>query len=101
VTSAAADLEAARINRASVTMNCVVHAEIELSGGRGRQRCNGPVFDSLCPRAASDGRVPCAGGRILLLHGTWADSTWLQVDEHAGPECPMAGLVMVVPQPWD
>jgi hypothetical protein len=82
-------------------LNCVARAEIELSGGRGRQRCAGPVFDSLCPRAAADGHVPCAGGRILLLRGTWADGAWLQVDDRAGPECPMAGLITVIAQPWD
>jgi hypothetical protein len=96
----AADLDAAGTNPGRVTMRCVVHAQIELSDGRGRQHCNGPVFDSLCPRAASDGHVPCAGGRILLLRGTWADGAWLRVEDHAGPECPMAGLVTVVPQPW-
>jgi hypothetical protein len=70
-----------------------VRAHIELSWGRGHQECSGPVWGDLCPHAAGSGRVPCAGGRILLLHGTWADGAWLEVGGTAGPECPLAGLV--------
>jgi hypothetical protein len=70
-----------------------VRVEIELSGGRGRQRCNGPVWDQLCPRASGNGRVPCAVGRVLPLRGTWADGAWVRVSEHAGPECPLAGMI--------
>ena len=70
-----------------------VRADIELSGGRGRQHCRGPVWDALCPRAAGNGRVPCAGGRILPLRGTWADGASLLVGDQAGPECPLAGMV--------
>ena len=82
-------------------MSANVRADIELSGRRGRQRCHGPVFGSLCPRAAPDGTVPCAGGRVLLLNGTWADGSWLEVADDTGPECPMACVITVVPLPWD
>jgi hypothetical protein len=78
-----------------------VRADIELSGGRGWQRCHGPVWEGLCPHAVGDGRVPCAGGRVLPLRGTWADGAWLAVGDHAGPECPLAGMVSVMPAPWD
>jgi hypothetical protein len=71
-----------------------VRAVIELSGGGGRQQCRGPVWDELCPHAAANGRVRCAGGRIRPLHGTWAVGAWLQVGEDIGPECPLAGMVM-------
>ena len=70
-----------------------VNVDIELSGDRGHQRCHGPVWHDLCPRATGHGRVPCAGGRVLPRQGTWADGAWLQVDEHAGPECPLTGMV--------
>ncbi len=82
-------------------INGEVRADIELSGGRGRQRCHGPAWGDLCPRAATDGRVPCAGGRILALRGTWADGAWLSVGGDAGPECPLAGLVTRLSVPWD
>jgi hypothetical protein len=78
-----------------------VRASIELPGGRGTLRCHGPVWEGLCPRADDDGGVPCAGGRILPLRGTWADGAWLEAPDHAGPRCPLAGLVSVVPAPWD
>jgi hypothetical protein len=78
-----------------------VRVSIELPNGRGTQRCQGPVWDGLCPHAAADGSVPCAGGRILLLHGTWADGTWLAAPAGAGPRCPVAGLVSVAAAPWD
>jgi hypothetical protein len=45
--------------------------------------------------------VPCSGGQILPLRGTWANGAWLAVRDGAGPECPLAGLVTVVPAPWD
>jgi hypothetical protein len=32
-------------------------------------------WGELCPRAQADGRVPCAGGRVLPLRGTWAPLT--------------------------
>lgn len=79
----------------------VVRVRIVLRGGDENLRCRGPVWDGLCPRAKADGGVPCAGGRILLLHGTWADGAWLSAPDDAGPECPVAGLVSVVPAPWD
>jgi hypothetical protein len=78
-----------------------VRATIELPNGRGSLRCHGPVWDGLCPHAATNGRIPCAGGRILALRGTWADGAWLDAPEDAGPSCPLAGLVSVVPAPWD
>ena len=78
-----------------------VRANIELSNGRGQQRCHGPAWDGLCPHTAGDGRVPCAGGRILPLRGTWADGAWLSVSELAGPGCPLTGLVTRVAAPWD
>lgn len=78
-----------------------VSASIELTGGRGIQRCHGPVWDGLCPHAEADGSVPCAGGRILALRGTWADGAWLAAPDDVGPHCPLAGLVSVVPAPWD
>jgi hypothetical protein len=78
-----------------------VRATIELSDQRGSERCLGPVWEGLCPRAAANGRVPCAGGRVLPLHGTWADGAWLAVADNAGPHCPLAGLVSVVSAPWD
>jgi hypothetical protein len=82
-------------------INGNARADIELSDGRGRQLCHGPVWDGLCPLAARDGRVPCAGGRVLALRGTWADGAWLEVGDNAGPECPLAGMVTRVPAPWD
>ncbi len=78
-----------------------VSARIELRGGLGVQRCHGPMWDGLCPQAEADGSVPCAGGRILALRGTWADGAWLTAPDDAGPHCPLAGLVSVVPAPWD
>lgn len=78
-----------------------VLASIELPDGRGTQRCHGPAWEGLCPRAEPDGTIPCAGGRILALHGTWADGAWLTVPEDSGAHCPLAGLVTVVPAPWD
>lgn len=78
-----------------------VRAGIELPDGRGTLRCSGPVWDGLCPRAATDGSVPCAGGRILPLRGTWADGAWLTAPADAGPQCPLAGVVSIVPAPWD
>jgi hypothetical protein len=77
-----------------------VRVDVELRG-RGWMRCHGPTWDGLCPRVEADGLVPCAGGRVLPLRGTWADGAWLVVGERAGPECPLAGLVSVVPAPWD
>lgn len=82
-------------------INGDVRADVELSGGRGRQLCHGPVWDGLCPRAAHDGRVPCAGGRVLALRGTWGNGAWLEVGDNAGPECPLAGMVTRVHAPWD
>jgi hypothetical protein len=73
--------------------NARIQADIELSDGRGFRRCRGPVWDELCPQAAADGRVPCAGGRVRPSRGTWADGAWLLVDDHTGPECPLARLV--------
>jgi hypothetical protein len=78
-----------------------VRADIQLSNGRGWQRCHGPTWNGLCPGAAPDGRAPCAGGQVLPLRGTWADGARLAVRAGAGPECPLAGLVTVVPAPWD
>jgi hypothetical protein len=78
-----------------------VRATVELPNGRGTLSCHGPVWDGLCPKAAADGSVPCASGRILPLHGTWADGAWLAASADAGPHCPLAGLVSVVPAPWD
>ncbi len=78
-----------------------VRASFELPNGHGSQLCHGPVWDGLCPHAEADGGVPCAGGRILLLRGTWAEGAWLSAPADAGPHCPLAGLVSVVPAPWD
>jgi hypothetical protein len=78
-----------------------VRARIELPNGGGTQLCYGPVWDGLCPRAEADGSVPCAGGRILLLRGTWADGAWLAAPDDGGAHCPLVGLVSVVPAPWD
>lgn len=77
-----------------------VRAAVELSDGRGVLQCRGPVWDGLCPRAATDGRVPCEGGRVLALRGTWADGAWIAVARAAGPQCPLARLVTTVPAPW-
>ncbi len=77
-----------------------VRADIELSAGRGMQRCHGPVWEGLCPGPQADGRVPCAGGRILALRGTWADGAWLSVGSDAGPECPLAGMITRAAAPW-
>ncbi|MDQ6857310.1 MAG: hypothetical protein M3Z57_09585 [Candidatus Dormibacteraeota bacterium] len=78
-----------------------VRASIELPDGRGTLRCHGPMSEGLCPLAAADGSVPCAGGRVLALRGTWADGTWLAAPGDAGPHCPLAGLVSIAPAPWD
>jgi hypothetical protein len=78
-----------------------VRAGIELPDGRGSLRCHGPTSDGLCPRAEADGSVPCAGGRILPLRGTRTDGAWLAAPVDAGPHCPLAGLVSIVPAPWD
>jgi len=78
-----------------------VRVGIELRDAPANQRCQGPMSDGLCPGSATDGRIPCAGGRILPLHGTSADGVWLMVPHDAGPGCPLSGLVSVVPAPWD
>ena len=78
-----------------------VHVLVELRDSHGNQRCLGPRSDGHCPASADDGNVPCAGGRILPLHGTSADGAWLMVPDDAGPRCPLSELVSVVPAPWD
>lgn len=78
-----------------------VRVVIERSDGRGQLRCHGPVWNGLCAARPGGGQIPCAGGRILPLSGTWADGTWMEVSEGAGPACPLAGVVTVTPAPWD
>ncbi|MEO8898774.1 MAG: hypothetical protein ABI352_04905 [Candidatus Dormibacter sp.] len=44
--------------------------------------------------------MTCTGARILPLCGTFADGEQILVSSEGG-RCPLAGLVRVVPAPWD
>lgn len=78
-----------------------VRVAIAFDDGRGEDRCEGPAPDGGCPRATRrNGLVTCTGARILPLCGTFADGEQILVSSEGG-RCPLAGLVRVVPAPWD
>jgi hypothetical protein len=81
-------------------INRRVRVAIAYGDGRVEDRCEGPTPDGGCPRTTRNGRVACAGARILPLWGTSADGEQILVSGVAG-RCPLAGLVRVAPAPWD
>jgi hypothetical protein len=80
-------------------INRRVRVAIVLGERRGEDRCEGPAPDG-GPRLTREGRVACAGGRILPLSGTSANGQHITVGGKSG-RCPLAGLVPIVPAPWD
>jgi hypothetical protein len=66
-------------------------AMVRAEDGRMVNLCPGPAPDGTCPRAANEaGLVPCAGARVIPLHGTGADGLPFTVAADAqGTLCPM------------
>ena len=66
-------------------------AIVRAEDGRMVNLCPGPALDGTCPRATTaTGLVPCAGTRVVPLHGSSADGLPFTVaaDAH-GTVCPM------------
>jgi hypothetical protein len=62
---------------------------VGLGGGKLVNLCPGPSADGRCSRAGT-GQLPCAGHRVLPLHGTKADGLPFSVAEgQTGPRCPL------------
>ncbi|MDQ2959584.1 MAG: hypothetical protein M3R48_00820 [Candidatus Dormibacteraeota bacterium] len=55
--------------------------------------CPGPEADGTCPRASGSDLVPCAGARVIPLHGSGADGLPFSIPaDAAGVACPMHWL---------
>lgn len=80
----------------AMTATCDI-AIVDPASGEVLDRCVGPLPDGRCPRAADDGRVPCAGHALAPQAGTGFEGWKLDIVDADLDECPIAVLTGTCP----